>query len=458
MKHSTTIGLAASALLAAVCGPADANVVTEWNALAMGCITRTGPATGLDLAVVHAAVHDAVQAIEGRYQPYLATPPANGDESKAAAAAAAAYRVLSDNRICPPPAAPAADTVQTTLDTAFAPYLKGDDPGLQVGYAAADMLLATEIRDTANTTITEPYLGDSTVAGQWRPTPPGNQAMTFVYVATKKPFVMSSAAQFRPGPPPPLTSERYLKDYNEVKQIGSTQSHPTDGACPAPHNTDMARFWAGNFAAQWNQVLRDAAIARQLGIGDTARLFALANLAAADSGIGVWDSKVHYNLWRPITAIREGDADTNPQTEGQADWTPFISSTHLNAQNPPYPDYVSGANGLTGAYTAMLQLYFQTDYMPLAIHKASPATVPICTTPRLYRKISDAAQEVVDARVLLGIHFRFADTAARTLGTRVAWHVFTHALRPVEHDWKSNHRDWDSDHRGGKSDERDGKH
>jgi hypothetical protein len=209
------------------------------------------------------------------------------------------------------------------------------------------------------------------------------------------------------------------------------QGHPSTGACPAPADTDMARFWAGNFGAQWNQVLRDVAIARQLGIGDTARLLALANLAAADAGIGIWDSKIFYNVWRPMTAIHEGANDGNPNTAGDPNWTPFISSTHLNSQNPPYPDYLSGANGLTGAYTTMLQLFFHTNNMAFAIHKASPATVPICTTPRLYRRISDAAEEVVDARVLLGIHFRFADTGARTLGTRVAWHVFTHALRPV---------------------------
>jgi hypothetical protein len=420
-------GLAAAGLLAAgSMQPAAANVVTEWNALAMSCIPRGGPATAFDLSLVAAAVHDAVQAIEKRYEPYLSSPAATGSESKAAAAAAAAYRVLSDNRVCP-------DTVQPTLDQAFLAYSNGNDPGIAIGYAAADALLATEYRGTA-TTIPEPYLGNSDL-GQWRPTPPANQAMTFVYAATTKPFVMDSQSQFRPGPPPAMTSPQYLKDYNEVKEKGSVQSHPATGACPAPADTDMARFWAGNFAAQWNQVLRDAAVDRQLGIGDTARLIALANLAAADAGIGIFDSKVAYNLWRPITAIRLGDTDPNPNTAGQADWTPFISSTHLASQTPPYPDYLSGANGLTGAYTTTLQLFFKTDHLPLAIHKASPATVPICTTPRLYRKISDAAQEVVDARVLLGIHFRFADTGARTLGTRVAWHVFTHALRPLKHDW-----------------------
>ena len=172
---------------------------------------------------------------------------------------------------------------------------------------------------------------------------------------------------------------------------------------------------------------------RQLGIGDTARLLALANLAGADAGIGVWDSKIHYNVWRPITAIHQGNADGNDKTAGDTSWMPFISSAHFPAGNqaPPYPDYVSGANGVTGAYTTMLQLFFKTDNLPFEIYKTSPPTVAICTNPRLYRRVSEAAEEVVDARVLLGIHFRFADTAARTLGTRVAWHTFTNALRPI---------------------------
>ncbi len=433
LARAAAAGLACL-LAASWTSPVSANVVTEWNALAMNCIVRGGPATALDVALVQTAVHDAVQAIEKKYYPYLATPAARGSESKAAAAAAAAYRVLSDNRVCPPSPPPATtDAVQATLDTAFAPYANTADPGIEIGFAAADTLLLTEYRDTSNTTIPEPYLG-STAPGQWRPTPPGNAAMAFVYVAVKKPFVMSSPSQFRPGPPPAMTSPQYLKDWNEVKKLGSTTAHPAVGGCPAPAATDMARFWAGNFGVQWNQVLRDVAIDRQLGIGDTARLLALANLAAADAGIGIWDSKVHYNVWRPLHAIRLADTDGNPKTAPEAEWTPFISSTHLNSQNPAYPDYLSGANGLTGAYTAMLQLFFHTDFMPLAIHKASPATVPICTTPRLYRRISEAAEEVVDARVLLGIHFRFADTGARVLGTRVAWHVFTNALRPIRHD------------------------
>jgi len=124
-------------------------------------------------------------------------------------------------------------------------------------------------------------------------------------------------------------------------------------------------------------------------------------------------------------------------------WTPFIQSSHFPAgsQNPPYPDYVSGANGLTGAFTATLQLFFGTDLVPFEVYKAVPASVAICTNPRVYRRISDAAEEVVEARIYLGIHFRAADVEARRLGARVAWWTFAKALRPIHHgkDWHDHH-------------------
>jgi hypothetical protein len=249
---------------------------------------------------------------------------------------------------------------------------------------------------------------------------------------------MSSPSQYRPGPPPALASNQYLRDYDEVKKIGAVESHSPVGACPARKDTDMARFWSGGVVGPWNQAARDIAVDRQLSLGDTARLLALANLAAADAGIAVWDSKLHYNYWRPITAIREGDNDGNESTVGDINWTPFIQSSHFPAgsQTPPYQDYVSGANGLTGAYVTVLQLFFGTDRVPFEIYKTTPASVAICMNPRTYRRFSEAADEVVNARILLGIHFRTADVEARQLGTRVGFRTFFKALRPLSrHEW-----------------------
>jgi hypothetical protein len=416
----------ATSALTGYAAPARANVVTEWSALAVQCINRAGPTALLDIALVHAAMHDSIQAIEGDYAPYVATPPANGTESSSSAAAAAAYTVLSHNdsakNICP-------DSFQPSLDAAFAPYFAGQDPGLGVGYAAAARLLS-EWRPAPVITF-----NGSTDIGQWRPTPPANLPMQFVYLATTTPFTLNRPSQFRPAPPPPMQSQVYTREYNEVKDIGSIASHASAPACPGVDSTDKARFWSGNFVAQWNQVARDLAVTQQLSLGDSARLLALVNLAMADALIAVWDSKLFYHFWRPITAIQLGNSDPNARTAGDPNWLPFIQSTsHFPltppSQNPAYPDYVSGANGLTGAATAMLQFFFGTDAMSFAVNKATAAAVMICTNPRTYTRFSDAAQEVVDARILLGIHFRSADEEARRLGTRVAHWTFMKTLRP----------------------------
>ena len=250
--------------------------------------------------------------------------------------------------------------------------------------------------------------------GEWEPQAPATN-MTAVYIATTKPFAHGSLqellAQFRPGPPPPMTSARYVRDYYEVKELGNIENHPAIGACPAPPKTDMARFWSGNFANIWNETLRNIALDQQLSLGDTARLLALGNFAAADTLITVWDSKIHYNFWRPIGAIRRANEDGNDETERDVDWIPFIQGPNFPAgsQTPAYPDYVSGANGVTGAFTTILQMFFRTDRLNFEIYKATAPVVAICTNPRTFRRISDAAQEVVDARILLGIHFRFAE-------------------------------------------------
>jgi hypothetical protein len=447
MTRLTCLSALAASAFAVFSSPVRADAVTEWNALAVGCANRAGPTVLLDLALVNAAMHDAIQAIEKRYKPYLATPPANGTESRAAAAAAAARRMLTV--VCPA-------TAQANLDIAFAPYAAANDAGLAVGTAAANALLP-KIRPAPAITFT-----GGTNPGEWRPTPITNAPMAFVYLADTEPFVMTSPEQFRPGPPPALTSSKYTREYNEVKALGGTTSHPAVAGCPAPRNTDMARFWSGNFVAQWNQVARDIALDRQLEIGDTARLLALVNLAAADAAIAVWDSKLHYNYWRPNTAINLGDTDGNPNTQVDTGWIPFIQGSHFPPPSPPpspapppsqtpaYPDYTSGANGLTGAVTTMLQLYFGTDWVPFEVYKAVANTVAICTNPRVYRRLSDAAEEVVEARIYLGIHFRTADTEARKLGARVATYTFQNALKPVwppKSPWGDAHdHDKDDDH------------
>jgi hypothetical protein len=238
------------------------------------------------------------------------------------------------------------------------------------------------------------------------------------WLATVTPFTLISPSQFRAHQPPALTSPEYTRAYNEVKDIGSLNS-----TLRTPEQTDLAQFWAANYTVLWNKVLRDIATAHVGNIGDSARLFALADMAIADAVITAWDSKITYVYWRPITAIQEGDNDGNPRTAGDLIWTPLIAT-------PAYPDYTSGANNFTGAATRALALFFGTDELNFSITTTNMGPTNVDTRP--YSRFSDVAEEVVNARIYEGIHFRFADTDARKQGKPVAQWAFSHFFRPLD--------------------------
>ena len=403
---------ASAALLVATClgwaSPAAADAVTDWNAIALRAATagRPGPVGLLDVAVVHVAVHDAVQAFEGRFEPYVvAIPDAAG--APEAAVAAAAHGVLV--AIYP--------SQQGALDTDYANYLAAHglegDPGLAVGQASA--VAAQALYRPAPNPPLPPYVGGD-APGEWRPTPAAFAPHAFTYLVATEPFTLLRPSQFRPPPPPPLTSDRYRRDYDEVKDLGARF-----GSSRTAEQTDVAYFWSDNTIAQWNRTLRGIATTHVGDLGDSARLFALANLAMADALIGCWDSKLHYSFWRPVTAIREADLDGNPDTVADPGWEPLINT-------PNYADYVSGANSVTGAATRILQHFFGTDELDFTITTNAGLAVQ---KSRTYTRISDVAQEVVEARMLLGLHFRFADDEARRLGSRVASWAYRSVLRPL---------------------------
>jgi len=395
----------------------DADAVVDWNAITEQAVLaavppHVGAPTTLDYAMVHAAVYDAVQAIEGDFEPFLVDiPGAYG--SPQAAAAAAAHDVLV--QLFPAQAA--------SLDATYADYLAShdleDDPGLAVGQEAAAGVIANRADDGSFPEPPPPPFIGGTGPGVWRPTPPASAPMAAEWLATVRPFTLIDPDQFRARPPPAVTSDRYTRHYKEVKRLGSIDSVRT------PEQQAVANFWALNFGVQWNLALRDIATAHVHRISDSSRLFALANLAAADAAITSWDSKRHFVFWRPITAIQEGDSDGNPRTHGDAGWLPMLTT-------PPYPDYTSGANNVGGAMSRSLALFFGTDRFRFTFTTDSAIPGP---RTRTFERFSDAAQELVDARVYHGVHFRFADTAARTQGRRVASWVFKHYLRPVcDHD------------------------
>jgi len=401
-------------LIACVClgwaPPAHAQVVTAWNAITQRCVlggptpaNRGGPTGLLDIALVQAAVHDAVQAIEGRFQSYhYANPAMRGAGSTEAAVAAATFGLL------------------TALYGADDPCLAGvanpavtyaGDGGLLAGDEAAEALLP--LHRPAFMSPIDPFVG-GTGPGEWRPEP-GVAQGAFTFMAYTTPFVLKRPSQFRPQRQPPMTSEQYRREFDEVRVYGSLS-----GSARTAAQTDLARFWMSP-PSTWFGALRGIANAYVPDIGDQARLFALASLAAADAQITVYDSKYHFNFWRPSTAIHEGDIDGNPNTVGDPAWTPFLPT-------PPYPEYSSGANCLSGALVTTLQLFFGTDELAFSVTSSTPGLI---TNPRLYVRLSDAAQEMVDVRILQGIHFRSADEEGRRQGGRVAHWTFQRFLRPL---------------------------
>ena len=241
--------------------------------------------------------------------------------------------------------------------------------------------------------------------------------MAVPWLGNVTPFTLTGPSQFLAAPPPALTSDQYVMDYNEVKALGAL-----DSSSRTPEQTDLAQFWAANYVVLWNQALRDIAAAHVDNIAESARLFALADMAIADAVITAWNSKNQHNFWRPITAIREGNSD-DPRTVADSSWMPLTTT-------PNYPDYTSGANNLTAAVTGILALFFGRDDMTFSVTTTNLG--PTIEDTRTYSRFSDAAQDVVDARIYEGIHFRFADEAARKQGNQVASWAFKNFLRPLD--------------------------
>ena len=393
--------------------PARADAVVDWNVIASQAVAtaaRVGGSAGLDFAMVHVAIHDAVQAYDGRFQSYsIAIPEATG--SPVAAIASAAHDVLV-NRF---------PTQAASLDTAYHTYLANNtlaenDPGVSVGQLAAAAIIALRANDGSYPANPESFVGD-TAPGEWRPTPPAFAPMAVAWLASVTPFTLKDPTQFGAPPPPSLNSGRYTQDYNEVKAMGAlvNSSRTTE-------QTDLAYFYADNAFLYWNRAIQGLAGAHLNNLGDSARLFALCSLAMADAPIVCWNTKRYYNFWRPITAIQEGDNDGNPKTDGDSSWQPLIVT-------PAYPDYTSGANSVSGSVSRMLENFFGTDEVTFSITSNFPLAV---RKTRTYSRFSDAAQDVVDARILLGIHFRTADEVARRQGKQVADWAFNRVLRPLD--------------------------
>jgi hypothetical protein len=388
----------------------DPAVISEWNAIAVttlvGDTTKQPVEDILYVGFVQAAVYNAVVGVEGRYAPYRFHAHAPRGASVQAAAVAAAHQVL----VTYVPSAQAALDADYAASLAQIPDGKAKTQGIAFGTRAADSLIRLRAHDGRNAPI---FFTQPPGPGVWRPTPPMFLPMSAPWLGFVTPLLVRSATQFAPPAPPALTSKRYTCDFDEVKALGSLNS-----TVRTPAQTSTALFFSGNALIQYNTALRDQVNVRHLDIVDAARMFAAIDMSVADAEISVWHAKYVYGFWRPITAINLADTDGNPDTSPDPSWVPLRPT-------PNYPEYPSGYNAFNSTVTHGLENLFQTRHVDLTLISTAVPDV------RHYDLGSALLQDVVDARVWLGYHFRFADTASRDMGQQIAAWTLNHYFQPI---------------------------
>ena len=416
------------------------NEAIEWNSIASTAIMTTAAqpphAAVISMAMVQGAVYDAVNAIDGGHQPYLVAPAADPGDSKEAAVATAAFRVLVGFPERTPALVGLVPTQQPALQVLYdaslanVPDGASETGGIAVGEAAAAAMLTDRVGDGRG----GPFVFvPGTDRGDWRLGPPQGTAGIVArdpapWVGFVRPFLVPNVEMLRSDGPNDVTSEAYAEDFAQVKRLGSL-----DSTKRTADQTAAAIFWQDNGAAIWNRVFRSLATGHELDIVDSARLFAMTGLAAADGSIGCWNDKAYWSFWRPITAIREAAHDGNPATVADPDWVPlFDPSVPVSGAplvTPGFPDHPSGHACVSGAIVRTLRSFFGTNRVAFTVtsNKCSPAPCP----PRDFARFSDAIKEVIGARVWSGIHFRTADVQGAVLGRKVARYEVNHYFAPT---------------------------
>lgn len=391
-------------------------VVLQWNRVLMETILTPGqhPATIMPVrsyAIMHAAMFDAVNSIEGGHTPYLTDVPGSQNASVQAAAAQAAHDVLVG--LYP--------TRVAIYDAELAVSLQGIEEyrvqqGIRVGQIVAERILA--VRGNDGWDAPPPAFVLPATPGNWQPVPPANAAATFTHYPYVTPFAIQSAAQFAPSAPPALTSAQYAADFNEVKEIGAANS-----ATRTLDQTQVARLWANvgtptNFLLVWNNVARTVSEARSLTTVERARLFALTNIALHDSLHVTFTAKFQHGMWRPTTAIRRADEDGNANTVADAGWLSLVPT-------PPYPSYAGNMAAIGTSQSTILAQFFGRDDISFQHTWAGAGGAT-----RSYSGFSVMADEQARARVYGGIHFTFDNVAGQSVGRNVANYIFANVMRP----------------------------
>jgi hypothetical protein len=403
-----------SALTTGAKGNAAANassgsgaIVIAWNKELLHIVQTPGaqPATvhpTRSYAILHAAIYDAVVSITRDAPAYLFSVPAPSSARPDAAAAQAGHDVL----VALYPKMKAALDQLLTSELAMIPNGADKQQGIQVGQTVAARLLAMRANDGSAVTP-QPFVPGKQ-PGNYRLTPPKFAAPVFTTWGNVTPFVLNNAAQFRPAPPPALASPAYAQALNEVKSLGQNTS-----TTRTPDQTLIAKFWAGPIWNTWNEIAENAALAHHTNLETTARLFAVLNLSFADSTIAFYDAKYHYQLWRPVTAIRLADSDGNPATVGDPNWTPLA----VTALDPSYP----GAHSTISATGAtVLSAFFGNQDQIRVTSDVLPGTV------RSFASYNDVATEAGLSRIYAGQHTRLDHEAGLKLGRDIAQFVLAH--------------------------------
>ena len=401
--------------LASACLAARADMVTEWNSVALNAIKAeriSPPKASRALAILHVSIYDACNCISQNNKSYFVKDKPAGVASKEAAIAAAAHTVLV--QLFP--------AQRAAFDSALASDLERivDGPrknvGVDWGESVADAILQERRNDGSDTLVA--YTPGSG-AGIWVPTPPAFAPSLLPNWPSVMPFAMINGSQFRPPSPPGLDTAEWALEFNLTKELGRA-----DSATRTPEQTDIARFWADGGGTvtppgHWNVIAGQVANQRGNTLDENARLFALLNLAEADAAIISWDCKYSFNFWRPITAIPNADSDGNPDTVSDPTWTPLLVT-------PNFPEYTSGHSTFSGAAAAVLAVFFGSDDIPFTTSSEDMPGVS-----RSYSSFSQAAEEAGMSRIYGGIHFMSANLNGLASGAQLGSYVAENFLLPM---------------------------
>ncbi len=390
-----------------IAATARADIVTDWNIKTLEltqAAQSSGNAQARTLAMVHVAMSDAINSVKGRFTRYVSNAPMMPTASAEAAAASAARKILVE--LFANQKAGIEDTYTSSIKAI--PEGESKSQGISLGEQIAAAVLADRASDGTGAPDTYRPI---TAPGVWIPTTPPIQEE----YARVKPWVLKSADQFRPGPPPSLTSAVYARDFNETKSLGGAKS-----TARTAEQTALVRFWpTPSLALGWQSAARQLAAARELPLDECARLFALMNMASANSFITDWDAKFTYNSWRPVTAIRNGDQDGNDATERDASWTPL-------APTPMHPEYPSQAAISAGVALGVIEAVFGTN-------PSIQVTIADAADPKRTRSLTVAqiAEEHASVRIWGGIHFRNSLEVATDMGRKIAAYMVANAIVPA---------------------------